>query len=124
MFYSNQYFKDVKNIIKLQLVLGLCFVIFVVIISKSYNNILSAFLGLLIALIPTIAYTKIAFAKGLVNYPSVILARHKKAMLLKFIFNIILFALVFLSYKQCNFFVLFTSYMITLSGSWVSLIIK
>lgn len=124
MFYSNQHFIGIKNIVKLQLIFGLSCVIFTAIIIKNFSGVLSAFLGLLLALMPTIAYIKIAFAKGLVDYPSVVLGRHQKAMLLKFLLNIILFALVFISYKQCNFFALFATYFITLSGYWVSLIKK
>ncbi len=124
MFYSSQHFNGVKNILKLQLLFGCSCIIFAIFMLKNVNGILSAFLGLLLALVPTLVYIKIAFAKGLVNYPSVILARHKKAMLLKFIINFILFAIVFIFYKKCNYFALFGTYIVTLSGYWVSLIKK
>ena len=124
MFYSSQHFNGVKNIVKLQLLFGCICIIFASLMSKSVNSALSAFLGLLLAFVPTLVYIKIAFAKGLVNYPSIILERHKKAMLLKFVLNFILFALVFIFYKKCNYFALFGTYIVTLSGYWISLIKK
>ena len=94
MFYSNRHFKNVKNIIKLQLFMGLLCSIFTIVITKDINSSFSAFLGFILAILPTLIYIRIAFAKGLIAAPQVVLARHYKAMILKFILNIILFMLL------------------------------
>ncbi len=62
MFYSSQHFNGVKNILKLQLLFGCSCIIFAIFMLKNVNGILSAFLGLLLALVPTLVYIKIALS--------------------------------------------------------------
>ena len=90
--------------------------------GKNYNNTLSVFLGGILVIIPTFIYSFTVFINGLVAYPSVALKRHQKAMVFRFLANFVLFALVMVLYRQCNFVLLFLGYIITLSGYWLSLI--
>ena len=75
-------------------------------------------------MIPTFVYIKIAFANGLIILPSEAFKLHKKAMIAKFIVNLVLFMLIIMLYKDCNFLALFLTYIITLSGNWLNLVIK
>ena len=90
--------------------------------GKNYNYTLSVFLGGILVIIPTFIYSFTVFINGLVAYPSVALKRHQKAMVFRFLANFVLFALVMVLYRQCNFVLLFLGYIITLSGYWLSLI--
>ncbi|MFN7094365.1 MAG: hypothetical protein ACK4M7_03275, partial [Burkholderiales bacterium] len=60
--------------------------------------------------------------KGNIVYPTHALGSHQKAALIRFLVNMILFALVFISYPQCKVIELFLTYFVTLSGYWFSLI--
>ncbi len=111
-----------NKVILWEVVLTLIFTLLVAIISKSYNSTISAFLGGVLVLVPTLVYAFFAFKKGVVAYPSVALKRHQKAMVFRFLANFILFALVIIFYRQCNFLLLLIGYLIAISGYWVSLI--
>lgn len=112
------------KVVKLQFLMGLACVLVVAVISRNANIILSASVGFSLACIPTIVYSMIAFSKGLVVLPSVAYMQHQKAMIVRFLLNILLFGLTVLYYRQCNFIVLFIAYFITLSAYWFSLIRK
>lgn len=115
--------KNMKHkVVKLQFFIGLTAIFFVAVISQKLNILISAGFGFVLAYVPTVVYSKIAFAKGLVVLPHVALLQHQKAMLIKFILNLLLFGLVFLLYKQCNFMALLFVYFMTLSAYWISLI--
>ncbi len=122
MNYKNLQLILGHKVILWEFVLTLVFTLLVAFISKSFNNILSAFLGGVLVFIPTLIYSFFAFKKGIVAYPVVVLKRHQKAMVFRFLANFILFALVIIFYRQCNFLLLLIGYLVTISGYWVSLI--
>jgi F0F1-type ATP synthase assembly protein I len=124
MKYSNSSFKIVKQILKTQLALGAIAVIILAIFRPNLNSVISATLGVSFVVVTTFIYAKIAFAKGLVLLPSVAFLRHQKAMFARFLINILLFILVFLIYRNCDFLALFTAYIVTMSSYWFSLIAK
>jgi F0F1-type ATP synthase assembly protein I len=103
--------------------MGLLTAIVIAAHTRSMNALLSGMIGLIIALISTIVGAKIAFSDGLVVAPSVAYTRHKKAMIGRFILNLLLFAVVVLVYRQCNYIALFLTYIVALSGYWIGLII-
>ena len=122
MIYKNLYFILGHKVIRVQLCLGILCTLVVTMVLRNYNSALSAITGVGLVVLPTIAYALVAFTRGLVSYPEVALGRHQKAMVLRFVVNFILFTLVLLVYRQCNFVVLFITYLVTLSGYWFSLI--
>lgn len=122
MDYMNHGFKFGSSVLKLQLALGACCVLIVALIAKDLNSVFSAFLGLILVLLPTLLYVFMVFRHGVVAYPKIALGRHQKAMVFRFVANFVLFLLVVISYKQCKFLWLLLTYFVTLSGYWFSLI--
>lgn len=119
--------KDVRlmpvwRVIKLQLAGGASCSLIALIIMQNRSYFVSALLGCIIAIIPTVVYIKIAFAKGVINYPQKALKQHKNAMVLRFLTSLLLFAVVFMCFKHCDFLVLFSTYIIVLSAYWFSLV--
>jgi F0F1-type ATP synthase assembly protein I len=112
----------VKKQVFTQLMCGLVALIFFALADFSYNTIASSIIGTFIAVLPTIIYAKFAFAKGLVVLPKEALRLHKKAMVYKFIANILLFVIVLGLYKKCNYIALYCSFLAALCGNWFSLI--
>ena len=110
------------KVILWEVVLTVTFTLLVAIISKNLNSTLSAFLGGFLVFISTLIYSFFAFKRGVVAYPSIVLKRHQKAMVSRFLANFILFALVIIFYRQCNFLLLLIGYLVTIGGYWVSLI--
>jgi len=121
---NHQRFIEVKKTIKLQFILGICAVILISFFRSNQNSIISAVIGVFLVTIPTLIYVKIAFARGFIAYPNIALAQHQKAMLFRFFLNLVLFMVVAVVYRGCDFLALFTTYFITLSGYWFSLIKK
>lgn len=122
MDYKNQHIILSHKVIRWELTLaGICTLV-VAITTKNFNSTLSAILGGILVLVPTVIYAFIAFRKGVIAYPGVALGRHQKAMVFRFIINFVLFALVVIFYRQCNFLVLLITYLITMGGYWLSLI--
>ncbi len=121
MFINNKNFIAVVQVLKWQVIFGITAILFVSAIKHNVDSSLSALLGLLCVLLPTIIYIRVAFVKQVLAAENV-LKLHKKAMLLKFISNLILFALVFLFYKKCDVIVLFVTYIFSISGYWFSLL--
>lgn len=116
---------DVRNkylsVFRLQLVLGLTAFL---IISGVYRNIaasIAAGLGVVLALLPALLYIIIVWNSQNISAAKVF-AQHKKAMLTKFISNLALFILVSAAYHDAYFLVLFITYIITLTGSWLCLV--
>ena len=121
MFINNKNFIAVVQVLKWQVIFGITAILLVSVIKHDINSSFSALLGLLCVLLPTIIYIRVAFVKQVLAAENV-LKLHKKAMLLKFISNLILFALVFLFYKKCDVIVLFMTYIFSISGYWFSLL--
>ncbi|MDQ5921975.1 MAG: hypothetical protein QG673_2034 [Pseudomonadota bacterium] len=122
MGYKHLQFIFGQQIVKLQLWLGVITSIIVVISTRDFNKTLSALLGAVLAVLPTLAYAFIAFRNGLIAHPKTVMWQHKKAMIVRFMANFVLFIIVCLSYKNCDFFILFVTYLITLSAYWLSLV--
>lgn len=113
--------KTIFNVIKLQLIQGVIAVVVVTLYMKSFVGFYSGFLGLLIAVIPTLVYAKVVVTKKIDN-ANIMYGKHKKAMAVKFIINGVGFFIVFLNFKNISVFSLFTVYVIAISGYWTSLI--
>ena len=122
MDYKNQHLILGQKVIRWELSLALICTLVVAVVTRNYNSIISAFLGGVLVLVPTLIYVYIAFRKGVIAYPGVALGRHQQAMVLRFVVNFVLFALVVIIYRQCNFLLLLISYFVTLSGYWLSLV--
>ncbi len=122
MDYKNWHLILGHKVIRCELILALICICVIALFTRNYNSIFSAFLGGVLGLVPTIVYAYIAFRKGIVVYPEAALRRHQKAMVFRFIANFVLFTLVLIMYRQCNFLLLLISYFVTLSGYWFSLI--
>ncbi len=117
-----------KNLARILVKYQLCTLIILLLITallfKGKNNILSVLFGSLIVILSTFLYGCIAFAQGLVVKPKIAIMLHQRAMLFKFILNTMLFMLVIIFFKRCNYIFLFVSYIITQSTVWLILLRK
>ncbi len=120
---SPKHISIMYRLVIIQSVMGLLTAIIIAAYTHSMNALFSGVVGLIIALISTIIGAKIAFSDGLVVAPDVAYTRHKKAMIGRFVLNLLLFAVVVLVYRQCNYIALLLTYIVALSGYWISLII-
>lgn len=114
---------DYLQVIQAQLVLGL--LAFLVLTCGYYDSAASAAagVGVILGVLPSVVYVMVvwhSYTRPLAR----VYAAHKKAMLLKFISNIAFFMLLLASYHGAYLLVLFISYGITLSGSWLALVLK
>ncbi|MFN8770945.1 MAG: ATP synthase subunit I [Neisseriaceae bacterium] len=116
--------KELRYCLSLQLVISVIFCLFVLLLFKNLNIAFSSIIGSMIVIITNFSYYVIAFSKGLVVKPGEALSLHKKAMIAKFALNIVIFMLVFVLYKKCNYPVLFIAYIITQSSNWLMLLKK
>ena len=122
MWNKSRSLAPVWRVVKLQLILAIICTLIVLMTVHSRNAVISSLVAAMIAIIPTALYIKIAFAKGVVNYPQNALKQHKKAMVARFLASLVLFFLVCCYFRQCNFLVLFIVYIIILSAYWFSLV--
>ena len=122
MSYKNLQLILKNRVILLEVILTVLVTLLVAIITKNHNNTLSVFLGGVLVMIPTVVYAFLVFRNGAVAYPGVALKQHQKAMVFRFLANFILFAIVIIFYRQCNFLLLLLGYLVTISGYWLSLI--
>lgn|GEM_PF-2555931 len=113
----------VYQLVIIQLIMGLATAALVAAHKHNMNSLFSGIVGLALAIMPTIIYAKIAFGNGLVSAPGVAYVRHKKAMISRFILNLLLFGIVVLVYRRCDYTALLITYIVTLSGYWISLLI-
>lgn len=111
------------QIIKIKIVLGIILILIFAIFSQNLYTTLSALLGFLLALLPALFYIKIAWSNKIL-LANQIFAKHKKAEIYKFNVNLLGFLVVFISFKQVHALALFTTYMVTLSGYWLSLFFR
>ena len=122
MKINHGYATILSRLIKIQLTVGLIATVILAVHKNSMNTAFSGIVGLVLAIVPTVVYAKIAFANHLVVAPSVAFVRHKKAMIGRFVLNLLLFAIVLFFYKKCDYIALFVAYFIALAGYWISLI--
>jgi ATP synthase protein I len=120
--YKNKYLQVAGKVVKTELILGLLTSLIIYLVSHKLANLVSALLGTIIAVVPTLVYAKITFAKDAMHPPQIIFKLHKRAMVARFILTLLLFAIVFKVYKGCNGLVLLLTYFIALSGYWFSLL--
>ena len=120
MSINNKHFSSVLKVFRLQIAIGVIVFLLITFVKYNINSSVSALLGLLCALLPTIIYIRVAFVKQILSAENV-LKLHKRAMVFKFISNLILFVLVFLFYKKCDAVALFVAYIFTISGYWFGL---
>jgi len=90
-------------------------------VKSNLVSLYSAVFGLLIALIPTLAYANVVISNK-IDDANTMFRKHKKAMVFKFLTNAVGFLAVFLIFKNIDSFALFCAYIITISGCWTSLI--
>ena len=114
-------FKSVViRVIKYQITQGAIAVLALSLWYQSKIVIISSILGLLLAVIPTVVYAKLTISKKVENY-LLTYKKHKTAMIIKFIVNGAGFLLVFSMIKNLSPGVLFSVYIIALSGHWTSI---
>lgn len=107
------------HVVKLQVLLGsLCFI--AAILSWNLYVIISALLGALLVIIPTLVYIRVSMVRKVLPVGQVF-AKHQKAELFKFFTNLFGFAIVFITFKKVHVLALFTTYVVTLSSYWISL---
>lgn len=115
-------FKSVViRVIKYQLVQGIFAGIIFSFFFRSEIVIISSMLGLLLAIMPTIIYAKVVVNNKIENY-LVTYKKHKIGMIIKFIVNGFCFLLVFSLVKNLSPGILFSVYIIALSGHWTSIL--
>ncbi len=113
---------NIKFILLWQLYIGIIFAVLVLIFTMNFIYFASAVVGGLISIISTLCYIFITFRNGFIHLPKVAYKNHQLAMLTKFILNIIIFILVLKLFKNCNFIILLTGYVVSMSSYWLSLI--
>jgi F0F1-type ATP synthase assembly protein I len=116
---------SVYNVINLQVMLAIASCLIALILSRSIKDVnvfYSAIIGAFVAIFPSYIYMLVAFKNGAVVQPELAIKNHKTAFLVKFLLNFILFAVVFIFYKRCNFLVLFVVFFLVLGSYWLSLI--
>lgn len=123
MTNNHNHITIVYQVVIIQLIMGLLAVLIFVANKHTTDTLVSSFVGLALAIAPTIVYTKIAFGRGLFLAPNTVYLQHKKAVISRFILNLLLFSVVLLVYKHCNYAALLTTYIAGLSGYWISLLI-
>lgn len=111
----------VIKVIKFQLIQGVVAVAGIFYVKSNLVSLYSAVFGLLIALIPTLAYANVVISNK-IDDANTMFRKHKKAMVFKFLTNAVGFLAVFLIFKNIDSFALFCAYIITISGCWTSLI--
>jgi F0F1-type ATP synthase assembly protein I len=122
MFSRDKNFNQVLTVLVLQCILGGSFSIICLLVTHELRDLFSAGLGFGLVVIPTLVYIKVAFAKGVIVLPHIAIGLHKKAIIYRFIISTVLFSAVCIGYKNCNFLILFLSYLVTLSGYWFGLL--
>lgn len=122
MISNHKHASIVSKLVKIQLIMGLIATIALVAYRHNLNTAFSGIAGSFLAIVPTVVYAKIAFTEHLAVAPAIAFVRHKKAMLSRFLLNLVLFAIVLFLYKKCDYIALFVTYFITLAGYWVSLV--
>ena len=110
------------KVAKTQLVVGLIGFLILSIVFRNLTTSISSALGLICALLPTLVYIKVVWNSPYLGL-SRVFAQHKKAMLLKFSCNLGGFMLVVVGYHQLHFVALLLTYVLTLSGTWLSLLV-
>jgi F0F1-type ATP synthase assembly protein I len=111
----------VDKVIKYQIIQGIIAVIVIAIITRHFIDIYSGVCGLIIALVPTIVYSKIAVSNKIDSF-YVMYKKHKQAMILKFIVNCLGFLVVFILFRHVSALSLFIVYFVTLCGHWTSVL--
>ena len=119
-----KYLGFIRNNLVVWLQLSLIFLLVTLVgaVTQSFNSILSAFMGGVSVLISTLVYGFVAFKDGIIVCPKVAFNNHQKAILGRFIANLILFILIFLLYRKCDFLSLFIAYIVVLSSYWLALV--
>lgn len=112
----------VKKVLQLQMLLALIVALCTYLVHRNIHDVYSSIIGAIIAIVPTLVYIRIAFKNGLVTSPVRALSKHQKAFFVRFALNLILFSIVFLFCRNCNFLILFISYGVVLSAYWLSLV--
>jgi F0F1-type ATP synthase assembly protein I len=106
-------------VVKLQVLLGaVCLA--VTVLSLNMYAIISALLGSLLVIVPTLVYIRVSMVSKVLP-TGLVFAKHQKAELYKFFTNLIGFALVFIFFRKVHALALFTTYVVTLSSYWLSL---
>lgn len=113
--------RHVRTVIWLQI--GVAIAGFCIGLLWGVNQALSWLLGCGIALAGSTLYAKVAYRKGMLPAP-LILRNHFMAELLKMGTALLLFAVVFLFFKQVSVLALFVGYLAAASAYWFGLLVN
>lgn len=107
------------HVVKLQIALwAACLAM--ALLSFNVYLIASAFCGGALVVVPALVYIRVSKMSKVLPVGQVF-AKHQKAELFKFFTNLVGFALVFILFKNVHVLALFATYVVTLSGYWLSL---
>ncbi len=120
---ANAALRQYLQVVKLQFLIGVLAILVTAVKSLNSYATISAILGFLLALLPTLVYIRIAWSKKVLP-PDTVFAKHKKAELYKFFVNLFGFAIVFIFFRQVHALALFTTYVVTLSSYWFSMFLQ
>jgi ATP synthase protein I len=112
--------QEYLQVIKLQLFIVIACGLITFVVTHNLNTTISALLGGALVLLPAMLYVKFAYSRKVISAERV-LARHKKAELIKFLANVGGFVVVFSCFRQVQALVLFAAYVVTLSSYWLIL---
>lgn len=122
--YDRQIFvKQLLKILRLQLVLGLGISIVFWFIRRDLTIFISALIGCSVGFVPSVVSALLILRGKFVSSAGVVLRKHKRALLWRFVTTIIMFLIVYKFSVHLNLWALFISYIVTLNCYWLALAI-
>lgn len=122
MRVQDKYLAAIGVVLKLQVLLAIICVVSAWVIYQNLDVLYSSAIGALIAITTTYVYARVAFKDGKVVAPYRALQNHKKAFLIRFMLNFVLFLVTCVFYRSCHFYTLFIVFFVVLSAYWFSFI--
>ncbi len=115
---------DAKRVIRLQVRLPLLAVVISLLVAGATINVpVSALIGGLCAILPALAYVRIAGSMQRVS-PAELMRAHYKAEAVKFVLTLLLFGGALAFFKDLSVAGLFGGYIAATSAYWFGLLIK
>ena len=115
---------DAKRVIRLQVRLTLLAVVISLLVAGATINVpISALIGGLCAILPALAYVRIAGSVQTVS-PAELMRAHYKAEAVKFVLTLLLFGGALAFFKDLSVAGLFGGYIAATSAYWFGLLIK
>lgn len=113
----------IRRVLRLQWELVFVAVLLSSIVGTSRFVPFYVLLGGLAGIFPAIAYAMVAYARRYVP-PAMLVKAHFKAEMVKFLCTILLFAVIFIVFKDISVAGLFGGYLASVAGYWFGLLIK